>query len=370
MNANRRIKPRELARMRGDDVPQRPTSTPLVTVVIPSFNYARFLELAADSALGQEGVDVEVVIVDDASTDGSQQLARAFVDRDARVRLIVHEQNLGPVATFNDGLDAARGEYLIRLDADDLLTPGAAARASALAERFPNVGMVYGHPVHFSDEDPPGRYRNRATWWDVMSGSSWLELRCRLGVNCITSPEVLMRTSLLRRIGGQRALAHTHDMELWFRLARHADVGWLGGCDQAWHREHPDSLSARQVTVMTDFEERAQAFRTLFTDGLGDPVADRLMLRTALNALANEAAARASSAYAKGRGASPETEGYLRFARSLGVDLSTLPQARALRAAQRLGRKRAPFSPYLFAHAARYRITRELGKPRWRSRGL
>jgi hypothetical protein len=371
--------PRPLETVTGSVVLQRPLRSPAVTVIVPCFNYARFLPAAVHSALRQDGVDVEVVIVDDASTDDSVEEAARLAGRDGRVHVIARRRNGGPVASFNDGLAAAGGEYLIRLDADDLLTPGSVARATALAERYPAVGMVYGHPLHFSsDHSPSGqfassrlpRHRDRATRWDVYSGIEWLELRCRLGVNCITSPEVVMRKSIVDLVGGQRSLAHTHDMEMWFRLARESDVGWVGGSDQAWHREHPDSRSARQVDVMTDLHQRAQAFEMLFTDGRGDPDGNARLLGLALSALANEAMARASSAYAKGRGGTPETDRYLEFADNLGINLTGLRFTSVVREALRLGPRRSRMSPRLIAQAAAYRLSREIGRPRWRSKGM
>ncbi len=121
---------------------------------------------------------------------------------------------------------------------------------------------------------------------------------------------------------------------------------------------------------MRDLHERADAFTMLFTDGLGDPDEDAEHLRIALAALANEAVTRTTQAYSAGRGESAETEEYLAYARSLGPDLATLPRARALRAAQRLGRQRAPFSPYLFLNALAHRASLVLGSRRWRTTGL
>lgn len=358
-----------MRRLRGGQISQRPRHPASVTVIITCFNYASFLPGAVASALGQRDVNVDVIVVDDASTDDSLAVARCLAQDDPRVRVVAHDRNRGPVVAFNDGLSAATGEYLVRLDADDLLTPGSVARAVALAEQYPQVGMVYGYAVPFSG-DAPISHRDRATTWDIWSGASWLERRCRLGVNCITSPEVLMRASVVERVGGQRALAHTHDMEMWFRLARDSDVGWVGGSDQALHRDHPNSLSAKQVDVMTDFHERAEAFRMLFEDGMGNAAENARLLRVARMALANEALARTASAFAKGRGATPETDVYLSFARGLGVDFRALPAAAPFARAERLGAARSRRSPYLIGWAALYRLTRELGGPVRRSRGI
>jgi hypothetical protein len=361
-----RFRLRPHAMRSGRTLPQVPSRPPLVTVVIPNYNYARYLRAAAVSALNQDGVHTEVIIVDDASTDESARVAEELASADPRVRFIRRQVNGGPVATFNDGLAAATGEYLVRLDADDLLTPGSLGRSAAVAEAFPDVGFVYGHPVHFAGQPPRG-HRTTARSWTVWPGRNWLELRCRLGVNCITSPEVLVRMSLIRRVGGQRDLAHTHDMELWFRLAWHADVAWISGADQAWHREHQDSLSAREVDVLTDLRERAAAFDLLFPAESGVEAAALGTL--ARSALANEAVARAAQAYSAGHGSETETARLMAFVAGLGVDTASIPHLPVLRRAQHLG-PRAVWSPYLFTRAVLYRGTREIRAARWRSTGL
>ena len=236
------------------------TDRPTVTVVIPCFNYGRFLPGAVASALSQDGVEVDVVVVDDRSTDNSLAVARTLAVEHPAVRVLAHDTNRGMVATFNDGLAFVSGEFLVRLDADDLLTPGSLARAAALARCYPSVGLVYGHPRHFTGEPPAPRLHVRS--WTVWPGRHWLADRCRTGLNVITSPEVLMRTSVVQRVGGQQPLMYTHDMEMWLRISAFADVARVNGPDQAWHRDHPDSLSARLVDELKDLHERRAAFGT------------------------------------------------------------------------------------------------------------
>ncbi len=350
-----------------DDVRQAPARPPLVSVVITNYNYGRYLADSVGSALGQAGVEVEVVVVDDASTDDSLRIAGELAEADDRVRVLARPVNGGPVEAFNAGLEAAGGEYVVRLDADDLLTPGSLARATAVAERFPGVGLVYGHPVHFAGAVPE-RFRGHARSWTVWKGEDWVAERCRLGFNCITSPEVVMRAAVLRRVGGMRPLAHTHDLELWMRIARDSLVAWVGGADQAWHRVHAASLSATKVDVMTDLDERAAAFRTLFADP--EDARGQGLLRLALDSLANEALTRATQAYAAGRGGTEETELLVEYARSLRADLDALPQEPVMRFAERIGPFRARFSPYLIAKAVGHRIDLARGRRRWQATGV
>lgn len=340
-----------------------------VTVVIPCYNYARFLPAAIGSVLAQQGVAVDVVVVDDASTDDSLAVAHDLARRDPRVSVIAHAANAGPVQTFNDGLAAATGEFLVRLDADDLLTPGALQRAVAVMQACPTVGLVYGHPLHFSgDHLPP--HRDRATRWTLWPGKRWLADRCRSGVNVITSPEVLMRRSVVGRVGGQQPLDHTHDMEMWLRIAAFADIAYIQGADQAWHREHAQSLSARKVDAYRDLVERRLAFEVLF-NGMAGGIADAAALHAeARRAIAREALLRAVRAYDRGRVEPEGIEALVDFA------LSTAPEVRAagiwsdLQRRQQRGQFRASRYPGAFVGRAQRWLANAIRWRRWHRHGV
>lgn len=303
--------------------------TASVTVVIPCFNYEQYLSHAVRSALSQQGVDVDVIVVDDASTDESLGVARAIASGDPRVTVIANEKNSGPVETFNRGLDAATGEFLVRLDADDLLTPGSLARAIAPMRAFPAVGLVYGHPIHFSGDELP-KPRTLPKRWSVWAGDEWLAVRCMDGTNVITSPEVVMRRSVVDVVGGQRPLAHTHDMEMWLRISAHADVAYVGGVDQAWHREHTRSLSRKAEDPIVILGEIRDAFDLLF-EGLGSSYPNAAELhQNARRAVARQAWAYAGTAFDRGR-ITPEAERLVEFATECDATLVVPASYQALR---------------------------------------
>ena len=110
--------------------PLASTTRASVSVVIPNYNYGRFLGDAATSALSQDDVDVNVIIIDNASTDNSRHVAVALAESDSRVKCIFRTSNQGFVANFNEGLSHATGEYVVLLCADDLLTPGSLGRST------------------------------------------------------------------------------------------------------------------------------------------------------------------------------------------------------------------------------------------------
>src|SRR5215469_7636842 len=175
-----------------------------VSMVIPCYNYGHFLEEAVSSVLDdQEGVDVRVLIIDDASPDDSAEVARKIAARDPRVDVIVHQANKGNIATFNEGLlEWADGDYCMLLSADDRLTPGALRRARDLLDAHPGVGFVHGRSLWVMDGAPLPTARMKVRGWSIWPGQWWLERRFREASNNITAPEVVVRTSLQKLVGG------------------------------------------------------------------------------------------------------------------------------------------------------------------------
>lgn len=92
----------------------------LVSVIMSSYNYANYISDAIESVLEQDIRDTELIIVDDCSKDNSREIIQSYEKKDARIRTILHEENLGIARTYNDGLDAAKGEYVAFLDSDDI----------------------------------------------------------------------------------------------------------------------------------------------------------------------------------------------------------------------------------------------------------
>lgn len=216
------------------------------TVVIPCYRYGHFLKRAVAAALDQPGIDVDVVIVDDASPDGSVRIARACALRDSRVSVIAHEENLGHIATYNDGLAAATGEYVALVSADDVLTPGALRRAAAVMEEHASVGLVYGDFLRFSDEEPTlpppsGIVR-------LVAGDAWIADRLRRVDNPIASPEAVLRREAVRPYDAR--LPHTADLAMWLSVARSWDVAYLPGTVQALYRQHVSQMHLRYAGAL------------------------------------------------------------------------------------------------------------------------
>ena len=361
---NKLLQRAALGRLRGVRVksPRPLRSTPLVSVVVPCYNYGHFLPRCLDSILEQPGVEVDVIVVDDASPDGSADVAAAIADSDPRVRLIRHQVNQGHIQTYNTGLAQVRGDYVVLLSADDALTPGALSRAVAVMEAEPEVGFVYGYAPNFTEWPPPPA-RQAVGTWTIWRGHSWFDWRCSTGSNPIKCPEVVMRATLAERIGGYRPdLPHSGDYEMWLRAAACADVAVLGGVDQAYYRLHGQNMSrVHYASNLTNLVERRRALEAaLDTHGHLLPAPDRTRVE-ALKVLARHSLQHALDDLVS-RGATPDVQSIADY-RAFAVDC--WPGVRATRDWKLLGRLESQSPPLLRGRGRGLRDTL-LAKVRWR----
>lgn len=286
--------------------PQPLTSRPTVSVVIPCYNYGRYLPDAVQSALNQAGISVDVRIVDDASTDNSAVVARALASAHRNVSVLEHGVNAGHIATYNDGLKLAEGSYVVLLSADDVLPRNALTRAVALMERHPTVGLVYGFPASFTGQPPEAPQAVRS--WSIWGGRRWLRRLSRHGRNPIMSPEVIMRREAWAEIGEyDPRLPHAADMAVWLRTALAWDIGRVNGPPQALYRVHDANMHLTTYAGMaTDLRERALVFDLLRSEYAPRTQDVARMHAAAMRALARHALRLAVDAGGQGRPAADE----------------------------------------------------------------
>jgi len=294
---------------------------PTVSVVIPCYNYGHYLPLAVRSALDQTGVDVDVLIVDDASTDDSAEVAHGLTAEDSRVAVMVHEVNAGHIATYNDGLKLVEGNYIVLLSADDALPRNAITRAVTLMERCPNVGLVYGFPTGFVDH--PYEVTEKVRNWSVWDGQQWFSRQARTGRNVIMSPEAVMRREAWEEIGEyDPRLPHAADMFVWLSTATRWDIGRVNGPPQAFYRTHGQNMHlTTHIGMITDLRERALVFDLVFGEGRS-----RIKNAPSLHDQARKALARSALLLALGEGLDSDPDAdpgeFTRFAISTWPDVT------------------------------------------------
>lgn len=240
-----------------------------IDVIVPCYRYAHFLRECVESVLAQNADNIRVLIIDDASPDNTAEVAAQLMGEDSRVNFIRHTNNKGHIATYNEGIDWASGEYLLLLSADDYLLPGALNRATCLLDEHTEVGFVFGNVVTlladqtevrsdtiFTAFDPRG--------WRILTGSEFILLSgC---FNRVPTPTAVVRTKLQKRLGGYRPeLPHSGDMEMWLRFAANGNVGVLMAY-QAVYRRHCDNMSLGYMAQksLLDIQQRKLALDYFF----------------------------------------------------------------------------------------------------------
>lgn len=199
-----------------------------VSVVIPTYNRRQLIGAAIDSALAQEGAEVEVLVVDDGSTDGSVAwLREAYRDR---VRVLANAGRKGPAGGRNTGLRAATGAFVALLDSDDAFLPGHLAQALDVFGRHPEVGVLFGRAQYEKDgvvvdymgpnferklaASPAAVVDADCTVFSSAFFTSLLELGCWFNLSTV----VLRREHV--GAGMDETLRISEDYEYWVRLAR------------------------------------------------------------------------------------------------------------------------------------------------------
>jgi glycosyltransferase involved in cell wall biosynthesis len=241
-----------------------------VDIVIPCYQYGRFLRDSVGSILQQSFGKVRILIVDNASTDNSVEVAQQLAKEDRRVEIVAHKTNLGQQRSYNEGIDWAAAEYFMILDADDLLAPACLSRAVALMEEERDIVLVHGAErriasdghVDFNEAAEPEDIR-----WKVESGLDFIGKLCTAGYNFVNAPTVVRRTSAQKIIGYYpEGIRYANDMNMWLRLAT------LGKVAETASTLGIRRLHGRQMTHfyrenrVFDFIEHLNNFRHFFAN--------------------------------------------------------------------------------------------------------
>jgi len=228
-------------------------NTPTVSVIIPTYNRAHLVGRAIRSVLNQTFQDFEIIVVDDGSTDNTEEVVKSF--NDPRIRYIRHEQNRGGSAARNTGIRAASGEYIAFLDSDDEWLPEKLARqVQLLRASDETVGLVYTRVCYF---DSTGKRHPGPV--PKARGYVWQAL---LEENVIgTASSVIVRKACFDRVGlfDERFPAR-QDREMWVRISQHFQVEFLPDVLTIRYL-HSDRISMRSEAIIKGCELFIERFQ-------------------------------------------------------------------------------------------------------------
>jgi glycosyltransferase involved in cell wall biosynthesis len=252
-----------------------------VDIAVPCYQHGCFLQDCIDSIRSQPIERLRILIIDNASTDDSPEIARSLAARDSRVELVLRSRNLGPHASFNEGVDWATADYFMVLCSDDLLMAGSLGKMVSALEKNPEASFAYGNDVHWHDAEPFPRQGDAqpSGTWRVREGAEFIGERCRNPEGYIAAGMVLVRTVAQKAAGHYRPeLPHTDDFEMLLRLAlqgRVADTTDIVGVKRMHGHNRTHGFLAERTR---DLVERVAALDSFFgREGRGMADADRLL---------------------------------------------------------------------------------------------
>ena len=215
---------------------------PKVSIVTPSYNHARFLPDRANSILGQTFQDFEWIIIDDCSTDGSQDVLHNLVGDDRRVTLLFHSQNMGMAATTREAIALSSGEYIYRAESDDACDVRFLELMAQVLDAHPQVGFAYCRSLHM-DEDG-------SLWGGLRQGKE--DFVCKgtdffrsLVMGCfVPGPNIVFSRRAHDRVGGfgVGSFRTACDWHFCLRVCLYYDVAYVSE-PLGYHRTHSSNLS-------------------------------------------------------------------------------------------------------------------------------
>jgi glycosyltransferase involved in cell wall biosynthesis len=252
-------------------------SEPPLTVLLAVYNGQTYLREAVDSVLAQSFRDFEFIIIDDGSSDRTLSILREYEANDSRIRL-VSRPNKGLTNTLNEGLSLARGEFLARMDADDVCMPDRFEKQVAYLREHPECVLVGARVQLMDPKGLPIRIVGTETEHEQID-SAHLARRWP-----VVHPAVTMRMSALRQVGGYRDIYNTlEDLDLFLRLA---EVGRLANLPDLLlrYRQHFASIThskeGQQLQIRQAIYDETRARRGLPPESATIPVRTRPRTRS------------------------------------------------------------------------------------------
>ncbi|MFQ5769602.1 MAG: glycosyltransferase family 2 protein, partial [bacterium] len=234
--------------------------SPWVTVIIPTHNRADMLCRALNSVLNQSFTDFEVIVVDDGSTDNTQQTVEAYAD--PRIRYFKHDESKGASAARNTGIRHAYGKYIAFLDDDDEWAVNKlAVQVPVIAKSPAEVGLVYAWMEYYRDGKSIGVRAPQ------LRGNIFVEMLDKQAIS--GSPTVIIKREVIDKVGFfDEALTRGNDGDYWRRISRQYEVEYVPEILAKIHIGHNDRIScdAREglMNEIIAYEKRLETFKEDF----------------------------------------------------------------------------------------------------------
>lgn len=223
---------------------------PKVSVILPVYNAVKYFKDSMDSIGKQTFQDFEVIIVDDASYDGTEKMIDIYDRLFPNVKVVRHPDNLGLGDSLNDGLVAAAGEYIAIQHADDISLPRRLEKEVEYLDTHPDIALVGAWTRYI---DASGNPKKRDGWWlrevkKVPDDPKAIANKL-LEMNCLIHSSVMFRKSITGSVGFyDPQMVPTEDYDYWLRISEYHDIGMIREVLTSY-RHHHEQLSKQKQKV-------------------------------------------------------------------------------------------------------------------------
>lgn len=231
------------------------TISPKISVLLPVYNSELYIREAVDSILNQTFSDFEFIIIDDASTDKSVEIIQSYSD--PRIQLIVKPKNSGYTDSLNYGLTIAKGEFIARMDSDDISLPTRFEKQLAFLEKNSNVAVCSSWITIFGNTAEPYVFEAPENPLDIKLTF--------LSYDCVAHPAVMLRKSCLNNMNYQKEYVPAEDYKLWSEMILNHDF-YIIQESLLHYRQHEQNISKTKADnlVISDLKIKTDLFQKIF----------------------------------------------------------------------------------------------------------
>ncbi len=251
---------------------------PLVSIILPCYNAEKYLDYALGSIINQDYKNLEIICIDDGSSDGTLDILHAYQRKDDRIVIVQNEKNLGLIASLNKALSLVRGEYFARMDADDYSLPNRISSQINYISQHPEIDLVSTAYNYFQVNEKANKYIYPIA--TKQKSLKFLSLFC----TPLTHASVLAKSKLIKDqiYFYDTSYNHAEDFELFSRLAwRDVKLEMISESFY-WVRIHKDSVSAKFNSIQLNTNLKIIKRNLTIFLGINDHI-DDVILKVLVN---------------------------------------------------------------------------------------
>jgi len=221
-------------------------SYPLVSIIIPSYNHVTYIKKAVLSAINQTYKNIELIVIDDGSTDGSNELLTSLAQK--YTFTYIHRQNKGLIATLNEALLYTQGHYFCMLGSDDYYELNKIELQVNYLQEHQEIALCYGELTYI---DGDGKIKKRGKTKYFKQGMIFKHL---LKTCFIPLPTVMVKTDIVKEFGGFDNRFFLEDYPLWLKISQKYPIGYINK-NLTFYRLHQNNVSGDIIKMITEVEK-------------------------------------------------------------------------------------------------------------------